>query len=239
MLDDFGTGYSSLEQSAIVSFRPREDRLPVRRPPRRLSVQHEHGRRDDSACVQSRSDHGRGDHRQRSRRGRAQGHGLPLRPGLYFSPPLESANAYEKLRAQQPLEPLQVAQPQGAQPPPHGRRSTKTPRIRSSCAALQDPSEQGTADTSVVRTPPNLSETVIVQAPQDDSGTIVFSTEEIDFRGEEARGRGRGRVAARSIVGGFLRSKAAGTDKSTPSPLLQRSRHYRVRSAPRRCARVP
>lgn len=105
--------------------------------------------------------------------------------GFYFSPPLESANAYEKLRGQQPLEPLQVAQPQGAQPPPVRTAVDKDSSNTLIMRRLQDPSEQGTAETSVVRTPPNLSETVIVRAPQDDSGTIVFSTEEIDF-GEEA-----------------------------------------------------
>jgi hypothetical protein len=96
--------------------------------------------------------------------------------GYYFSAPLESAAAYEKLRGQQPLEPLQ-----GPQPPPVRAAVDKASSNTLIMRRLQDPSEQGTSETVIVRTPQDASQTVIVQAPQDDSGTIVFSTEEIDF----------------------------------------------------------
>jgi hypothetical protein len=101
--------------------------------------------------------------------------------GYYFSPPLESAAAYEKLRGQEPLEPLL-----GSQPPP-----TRTPVDKSMAQTLvmrrlQDPSELGTAETVIVRAPPDISssETVIVRTPLDASSTIVLSTEDLDFSGD-------------------------------------------------------
>jgi hypothetical protein len=108
--------------------------------------------------------------------------------GYYFSPPLESADAYEKLRGQQPLEPV-PSPPAAPVRTPVDKNSSNTLIMR----RLQDPSEQGTSETVVVRTPQDpsetmivhapqdASETVIVRAPQDPSGTIVLSTEEIDF----------------------------------------------------------
>jgi len=125
--------------------------------------------------------------------------------GYYFSPPLESADAYEKLRGQQPLEPLHESQP-----PPVRTAIDKASSNTLIMRRLQDPYEQGTAETVIVRAPQNASETVIVRlpqdasdqdasetaivtapqdasetvivrAPQDVSGTIVMSTEEIDF----------------------------------------------------------
>jgi len=125
--------------------------------------------------------------------------------GYYFSPPLESADAYEKLRGQQPLEPLHESQP-----PPVRTAIDKASSNTLIMRRLQDPYEQGTAETVIVRAPQDASETVIVRvpqdasdqdasetaivtapqdasetvivrAPQDVSGTIVMSTEEIDF----------------------------------------------------------
>jgi EAL domain-containing protein (putative c-di-GMP-specific phosphodiesterase class I) len=111
--------------------------------------------------------------------------------GYYFSPPLESADAYEKLRGQQPLEPLH-----GSRPPVRtavDKNASDTLVMR----RLQDPSEQGTSETVIVRAPRDASssetvivraprdasssETVIVRAPQDSSSTSVLSTEGIDF----------------------------------------------------------
>jgi len=82
--------------------------------------------------------------------------------GYYFSPPLESADAYEKLRGELPLEPSRAAQP----PPVRLDKATSPTLIM---RRLQDPSEQGT------------SETVIVRAPQDASSTAILSTEMIEF----------------------------------------------------------
>jgi diguanylate cyclase (GGDEF)-like protein len=98
--------------------------------------------------------------------------------GYYFSPPLESADAFEKLRAQQPLEPLQGSQPAPVRTPVDKASSSDTLIMR----RLQDPSEQGTGETVIVRAPRDASsETVIVRAPQDASSTTILSTEDIDF----------------------------------------------------------
>jgi diguanylate cyclase (GGDEF)-like protein len=88
--------------------------------------------------------------------------------GYYFSPPLESANAYEKLRGQQPLEPLQ-----GPQAPAARTAADKATSPTLIMRRLQDPSEQAT------------SETVIVRSPQDPSATVILSTEDIDFVKED------------------------------------------------------
>ena len=88
--------------------------------------------------------------------------------GYYFSPPLESASAYEKLRGQQPLEPLP-----GSPPSPVRAAADRAASPTLIMRRLQDPAEQAT------------SETVIVRTPQDPSATIVLSTEEIDFVKEE------------------------------------------------------
>jgi diguanylate cyclase (GGDEF)-like protein len=88
--------------------------------------------------------------------------------GYYFSPPLESAAAYDKLRAQQPLEPARAAEPPAARTP--ADMSTAQTLIM---RRLQDPSDLATA------------ETVIVRAPQDPSATIVLSTESLDLAGDD------------------------------------------------------
>jgi diguanylate cyclase (GGDEF)-like protein len=98
--------------------------------------------------------------------------------GYYFSPPLESADAYEKLRGQEALEPLR-----GPQTPPIRTAVDKSTSQTLVMRRLQDPSEKGTAETVIVRAlqDASSSETVIVRTPQDASSTIVLSTEDIDF----------------------------------------------------------
>jgi diguanylate cyclase (GGDEF)-like protein len=102
--------------------------------------------------------------------------------GYYFSPPLESAAAYEKLRGQESLEPLP-----GSQTPPVRTVVDKSTSQTLVMRRLQDPSEQATSETVIVRAAqdPSSSETVIVRAPQDSSATIVLSTEDIDFGDDE------------------------------------------------------
>ena len=95
--------------------------------------------------------------------------------GYYFSPPLESADAYEKLRGQEPLR--------GAPPPPIPTAADKATSQTLIMRRLQDPAEQGTSETVIVRARQDASssETVIVRAPLDASSTIVLSTEDLDF----------------------------------------------------------
>jgi diguanylate cyclase (GGDEF)-like protein len=102
--------------------------------------------------------------------------------GYYFRPPLESADAYEKLRAQEPLDPPRGSQP-AAMPTPADKSTAQTLVMR----RLQDPSEPGTSETVIVRAhqDTSTSETVIVRAPPDASSTIVLSTEDIDFGKDE------------------------------------------------------
>jgi hypothetical protein len=98
--------------------------------------------------------------------------------GYYFSPPLESAGAYEKLRAQEPLEPLR-----GSPPPPVPTAADRATSQTLIMRRLQDPAEQGTSETVIVRARQDASssETVIVHAPPDASSTIVLSAEDLDF----------------------------------------------------------
>ena len=100
--------------------------------------------------------------------------------GYYFSPPLESADAYEKLRAQEPLEPLR-----GSPPPPVPTAADRATSQTLIMRRLQDPAEQGTSETVIVRARQDASssETVIVHAPPDASSTIVLSAEDLDFGG--------------------------------------------------------
>lgn len=98
--------------------------------------------------------------------------------GFYFSPPLESADAFEKLLGQEPLEPAH---------PAHAPVRTAVEEDSSHTLImrrLQDPSEQATSETVIVRSFDH-TRTRESAAPMDPSSTIVLSTEKVDFGADD------------------------------------------------------
>ena len=96
--------------------------------------------------------------------------------GFYFSPPLEAADAFEKLRCQQRLEPAQ---------PSAGPIQTAVEADTSHTLVmrrLQDPSEQATSETVIVRTlGAKTRERTAAEAGVDTASTIVLSTGKVDL----------------------------------------------------------
>ncbi len=108
--------------------------------------------------------------------------------GFYFSPPLEASEAFEKLRSQQPLEPARAEAPIQTAVEADASHTLIMRR-------LQDPSEQATSETVIVRT---VGRSASPSAPakepgvrrdvhpgEDPSSTIVLSTERVDFAHED------------------------------------------------------
>lgn len=100
--------------------------------------------------------------------------------GFYFSPPLEAREAFERLRRQQPLEPRRPAE---------ATIQTAVEADASHTLIMrrpQDPSEQATSETVIVRAlerEPGVRKDV--HSPQDTSSTIVLSTEKVNFPDDE------------------------------------------------------